>query len=161
MCVLYCLVLLHGIGLHRAFCSQFHDAVTFLVREAQYSNYIRKQGVYIGLPDIALYAESRGKTAMALFYDNERPELVPKVVPICESLNSLLAPIGDVEKFKVPENVDFADNDVWVLAACRSDYTRGQFVHLNHWVPCFPKSKFGDAWSDEVSKHQDQKFDFG
>lgn len=109
--------------------------------------------MFLGLADLALLSLSREKNMLVVFYDNEK-QGAPKCVPILQLMNEFLS--DDYHKFEVEESPDMSSPVTWVAAGCRGDFKRGPFLHMNHYVPAYPKVQLGEEWPDAVSQIQDR-----
>ena len=132
------------------------DLIPWRPWKESYAKYISKSGVYLGLADLAIYSMSKKKDLHILFYDNENLG-TPQHRPAVEILNQMVNAVGgaSLEGFPVPQEAAATSSLAWFIAACNATYNRGDFLSLNHYLPAYARSWYGDDWDAQTKAVQD------
>ena len=113
----------------------------------------RKNAFYLGILDLCLLAISHGKELGVLYWDDEKPGQHP-VIKSGASIMEIFVP--DFVIWEKPHELNMNSHDTWLFAACRSDFVRGSFRQINHFVPLFTKAQMDSVnpslWSECTSK---------
>lgn len=126
--------------------------------EDLYADYISKSGVYLGFPDVALYASVREKDVQVVIYDEDFSPGPSSFQSLVKMLNEWMGGLSTAQPFQVKADVDLASPITWILAAVRADYVRGTHQSCNHFLPLYPKSQLGSQWEKAVADGKDSEF---
>ena len=122
--------------------------------KALYADHIAQKAVFLGLPELAMLCMARQKDMLILFWDDETGG-DPIVRPLLQIFNELLESNPGTGKFEVNEQMDMNSSTLWITAAVRCDFKRGNFWNLNHFMPAYPKVQLGEEWQTAVQGLQD------
>ena len=110
---------------------------------AQYAKHIRKDGVYLGLGDLALFARQE-EVAVLTHHWVEKTWGQPGPISLNQRLQNVT---GDTSEF-----VDGSHSSkTWVVSFTSSTFARGSFFSLNHAMPLLHKEQIGDEWEKVTS----------
>ena len=110
----------------------------------------------MGLADLAIFSLFRETPMSVIFYDDEF-EGHPEQRSLLTIMNQILSAVPGTSQLSLPEQDGAKGSAQWIVAACRSDYERGQFWSLNHFMPVFGRADLGDSWDEECKLVQDTK----
>ena len=108
----------------------------------EYSNFIARDGRYLGVMDLAVLCAHWKSCPTCIFYDLGFQDL-PELKPLPLVLHGLT---GGLNMPEIPVAEDRSDPKCWFLVACRADFVRDDFQKLNHWLPAWPKEQLEDFW---------------
>ena len=117
-----------------------------------YAEQVKKDGFYLGILDLAMWAMDREKELFIIYHDDEYKD-IPAVRPvddICQDFVPAALSWGQ------RKSGDMGSKNTWVVSACKADFTKGGFRQLNHFVPVFTRQQMGALW-DEVTVKSMQK----
>ena len=152
MCAISGEVASHGNGDAPALCFSDLPLPHPLVKQmiAQYAKHMRKDGFFLGLGDLALFA-CQEKVGVLTHHWVDRNWGEPGPLSLNQRLQSFT---GEENEF-VPGPLDASP---WVVSFTSCTFARGSFFSLNHAMPLLHKDDIGDGWekmtSDTISKMQ-------